>query len=511
MPASHKIITKLRERRQIEAEFRQMIAASSDLDYRRLAVEIASLGSQVIPVLVDNLANADVRMLSALGTVAAHLNHEQVSQALHRTILQPRRSDSERMAAMTILERFLGEPLDEGLMTALADPERMAVLSLEEVLTVAARDSAVLIDYIQGLDQQEPDVVLAVIRTLRELGDATASTGLARRVVEPLRMMAQDVRTEISSEALQALGAIRLPEAARALQTLAPIVEPTLRPLAERSLRKLRFVGVDLDDLSLPDPSWRALISPVDGLGHQSLWFIQENKRTSQARFLNVLLNDRFGLVEAVGHHQVPVQMLPLHRPFGYLHDISMPNGSGTMLMLEASFDLGRRMVRDLLPNNWKTQIPVAGAMRLLSPWLWEVGGTDSLPDRVLPEVSSERELARAESGHLLSHPAFSTWTAQSTATLIAAEEMQGQHDWSREIWIRRLASELFSDAMVAQIFSRRLATMSEWLLLSGDEPRAQQARIVSEEILGKNPQNLPFVRALVHRDLERTLHSLES
>ena len=57
MPASqNKIITKLRERRQIEAELHRMLAANSEPEFRRQAREIASLGSQVIPAIVGNWA-----------------------------------------------------------------------------------------------------------------------------------------------------------------------------------------------------------------------------------------------------------------------------------------------------------------------------------------------------------------------------------------------------------------------------------------------------------------------
>ena len=127
-------------------------------------------------------------------------------------------------------------------------------------------------------------------------------------------------------------------------------------------LRKLRFVGVEVIALPAPDPDWRALVSPVDGLGQQSVWFIQEAGGTAQARFLNVLLSDRAGAVEAAGHGQVPMLSLPPRRPAGHVHDIALPDGSGAMLMLEMAFDPGRRLVLEALAANRETQIPVAGA-----------------------------------------------------------------------------------------------------------------------------------------------------
>jgi len=511
MPASQKIITKLRERRQIEASLREMLSVSSELEFRRRAQEIASLGSQVIPTLIDNLDRADARLLTAMGAVASHLNPEEVVMALRHAIAHPQRTDRGRMAAMTILERFLGQRPDDQLLASLNDPEGMALSSLEEVLDQAESGPASMIHYIEGLDQQEPYIVLAVARSLQDMGQVSEPAGQPLRAVEPLRMMAQDVREEIAVEAVRALGSIRVPEAARALQTLLPTVWPSVRPLAERLLRKLQFSGVQVAPLPEADPEWRALISPPNGLGQQSVWFVQGVRGTEHARFLNILLSDRAGAVEAMGHSRVPVQILPPRQPQGHLHDVALPDGSGAMLMLEASFDVGRRLVVDALAHNLRTQIPVAGPLRLLSPWLWEVAGADALPSRVLPDLPSGGGDLLGASAQLLEHPAFVTWTARSEAMLQAAEEALRHPAWDLEIWVKRLTGELFGEPAVARALSRRLEAMSEWLSLAGDEHRAGLALIASRAMLAGSPQDHPFLQAVVRRDLEWTRQSLKT
>jgi hypothetical protein len=515
MPASQKIITKLRERRQIEADLRTMLAAGSELEFRRQAQRIAALGSQVIPAIVSNLDRADARLLTAMGTVATFLEHHEVTQALRHAVIQPQRTDQGRVGAMTILERFLSEPADDDLLSSLSDPEGTAIASLEEVLTQAESNPAILIEYVQGMDRQEPDVVLAVVNALRDMdssltADLRSASGPAGRKVDLLRMMAQDVRAEISAAALEALDGIRLPEAARALQALIPIVASELQPMAERSLRKLRFIGIEVADLPDPDPRWRALASAIDGLGQQSVWFILEDRRTSNARFLNILLTDRVGAVEAMGHEHVSSLALPPQRALGYVHDIALPDGSGALLMLETGFDVGRRLVIEALAHNQETQIPVAGVLRLFSPWLWAVAGADSLPSRVLPDLAAEDRALIAVSDRLLAHPAFATWTARSEATLLAAEETIRHPGWDREVWVKRLAGELFGKPVVAQVLSQRLVAMSEWLLLSGEEQWSRLALISARAILEEAPQGHPFAQALVRRDLELAVNSLK-
>ncbi len=503
MPASQeKIITKLRERREIEADLRRMFAASSELEFRLEAQRIAELGPEVVPIIVANLNRADARMLAAMGAVAALLDREEMIAALRQAVLQPQTSDQGRIGALTILERFIGLPPDDDLLETLRDPEGAAVSSLEEVLRQVERDPAVLVEYVRGLDRQEPDVVLSVCRALREI---VADT----RAVEPLRAMAQDVRTEIAVEALYSLGALRLPEAARALQTLIPAVAPELRPLAERLLRKLCFAGVEVGALPAPEPHWRALVSAVDGLGQQSVWFIQEERGTAQARFLNVLISDRAGAVEAAGHGQISVLSLPPRRPAGHVHDIALPDGSGALLMLETAFDLGRRLVVEGLASNRETQIPVAGILRLYSPWLWAVSGAESLPSWSLPDLEGNIDTLVAMSDRLVANPAFATWTVRSEGTLQAAEEALGRGEWDVQPWVRRLAGELFAEPVIAEMLARRLVAMSEWLFLAGEEEWARVALATAEAMPNTAPRDLPFVRALIRRDLEVLLSSM--
>jgi hypothetical protein len=508
MPASQtKIITKLLERRQIEADLREMLEAASDAEFRQRAQRIAAGGSQVIPAIVDNLDRADARMLTAMGVVTTFLDKGRIVEALRKAVRHGKLTDRGRIGAITILERFLGEPPDDALLDSLSDPEGTAISSLETVLNQAEGDPGVLVEYVEGLDQQEPDVVLAVVQTLRRMGGQ--DKGQPQQAIDLLRMMAQDVRAEIAAEAMESLGSIRLAEAARALQTLAPATAPELAPLVGRLVRKLLFSGVEVEDLPPPDPGWRALVSPVSALGQQNVWFIQPEPGAAQARFLSLMIHDRTGITRAMAYTQMPMQLLLPRRPLGHLHDVALPDGSGAVLMLEVSFDLGRRLAQEALDQNRETQIPVAGPLRLLGPWLWGTRGADSLPSWRLPEIEEGEVLAR-EADELLNHPALGAWTLRSEAVFRVAQEMQHHLDWKREAWVRRLAGELFQDRQVAAALGQRLKNMSGWLLLAGDERAARLARAAGAEI-AKSAADQPFVLALIRRDLELALYSLEN
>ena len=489
------------ERRQIEADLQRMRYAGSDQELRRQAQGIAALGPQVIPAIVGNLGRADESLLVAMGLVSSLMDRPQIVGALRQAVLRPEQTDRGRVVAMTILERFLDQAPDDDLLTSVRDPEAAARSALETVLKQFQERPALLADYVEGLDRQEPDIVLAMVRALRAV-----TAGTPEAVVECLRLMAQDVRDEIAAASLEVLGTLRLPASARALQTLIPVLSPALRPVARRLLRKLQFAGVAAQPLPPPDPEWRAMASPVDGVGRQSVWFVQRERMTAYARFLNVLLNDRAGAVEAAGHGEVPVQVLPPRRPAGSLHDVALPDGSGALLMLEIPFDLGRRLVRDALYQNRETQIPVASTLRLLGTWLWAAAGADDLPPRRLPPPP-EAASSMASGEALAGHPAFATWTLRSETLLRAAETLLRHGGRGLEAWVPRLAGEVVDQA-TAELLQQRLLAMSEWLWLGGETELAQQAMATAEG-LGTSPQTLPFVHALIRRDLVLWSHGL--
>jgi len=493
MPATQKIITKLHERRQIEAELRQMRTARSEQELMQRARRIASSGSQVIPTIVHSLDQADEQMVAAMGLVATLLDRNEVVDALRRAVLHPRRTDQGRVAALTILERFLGLPPDDELLGSLENPESVALTALEEVLRRAEHAPTVLIDYIQGLDRQEPDVVLAVVRALQKKRETSC--------VEPLRMMAQDVRAEIAAAALEALGKFRVPEAAWALQTLIPIVHPELRPLAERMLRKLRFAGVAVREPVSADPSLRALIGPPNGYGRQTVWFILPYEGT-QSRFLHVQLDDRVGAGEAKAYERISPLMLPLRQPLGVVHYVRSPDRQGILLMVEAPFDVGRRLVRQALHLNRQTQIPVSPVLRLLSPWLWEIGGADALPAPSLPEPGDDWQAMVGLSDRLLLHPALSDWTLGAKMALQSMDFSRYQRR-SGAALVRRLADDLLAEEPIRRVIRRRLLALSEWLLLAGDADLSRLALATAQAIVREPPRRIPFVLALVRRDLE--------
>ena len=357
-----KIITTLLERRQIEKEIRQLLEYRDEETLLARAAWIARLGPQVIPVILHLLRTRDNRLLGAAGIVASYLAKE-ISPVLHKVALNPGYSDRERMAAMLILERFLGEELDESYYEGLEDPQGMAVQSLLEMLQEVPRNRMVLVEFARSLEAQSPEVVGAVIETLR--------TEAGEQAVEPLRLLSQDSRPEVGQLALRTLGRIRSPKAGRALQMLRPTVAPELRREVERALRKLFLAGVPIEPLPPASPHWRVLASVAVGQSERSLWFIYHHPLSVTCRFLTVLLDDQVGIRDAYGGEQVPVTQLPPRQPIGTFHQVFLGAGRGYLLLMEREYDFGRRLVLEALEHNYESGFPTPPEYRLLNDMLW--------------------------------------------------------------------------------------------------------------------------------------------
>ena len=179
------------------------------------------------------------------------------------------RSDQARLTALMILDRFLHQPVDEALLAGLQDPDTVAAQSLRELVHEMARNQFVVIEYLNQLAEQPPDVARTVI-------DAIPDQPASPHLITLLRMFAQGEDKALAQAALEQLSRTRSPEAVRALLSLGATLPPAQAAIAARSVRKLRMSGVSdrPEQLGHQPGGWRALLSPVDGAGAQVVWFI---------------------------------------------------------------------------------------------------------------------------------------------------------------------------------------------------------------------------------------------
>lgn len=470
-----KVIDTLWRRQKLEAELFGLQNVREEAELQERVGQIAQAGHDVVPIILQNLDTANSRFLGILGAVCGALVHsgssagQIIEPALQHIAAGKNVSAQKRTAAALILERFMREDTDyspKGQVYDRAEQhDGVPALSWAEILRESKKTRLVIVDYLQTLDEQPVHVLLDLVEGLRRVPSEHA--------VEPLRLLAQDWRPGVSCAALRALGQVRLPQAARALQTLANSLPGERQDWAERSLRKLRLCGVDIAPLAQVGRQWRCLASPPDGQGNQSIWFIQDAPIQSLCTFLHFLLNDEVGMAEVIGDDRAMTHYFPARKRLGALHTNPTDEPTQDTILLEADFDYGRRLVRAALSLPGAFDHPMPPVYRLFSDVLWGLDGARVNAVPYLPYVEqSTAHILMAQIGDLFEHPAFVAWHWPN-------------HNSGPQVVFRRYGHPYRGRARPSAIpwsdncrtrYAEQLRKMSEWLMFFDDRWAAQVA-----------------------------------
>lgn len=472
MSGEAKVLTGLLQRRALEQAFAELGHTADPVEVQQQAQAIAGYGPAALQHLLTLLDTPDPQLRGGLGQVARHLPHEQVVSALRAVARDQGRGDQARLAAVTLLERFLDESIDSSLMGNLGDPEVAARQSLAELVAAMDEETVSVVEYLEQLGQQPPEVVDMLLEALPTVDPSP-------HLATFLRMLAQGEDARVARQAVEVLVKLRTPAAARALSSLIPNLPPTLAPIAERGLRKLRFSGVqeaaDLDSERepwyAPGLGWRALISTVDASGSQFLWFIgspgigdDADANDGRTVFFTVLLQDPLGVRDASGSLDASADHVPPKRREGAIHYIARDGAAHGLTLVEAPFTLACQVLREALALNWVAGEATPVGYRLFSPLIWssESAG-DCSGERLGLTPAPDLALTEAELVAGLDHPAFYGWF--NTPAGVELKPSRGAS------------------------YARRCRTMSRWLALAGDEAGARLAATYAHHFEGWTAQ----------------------
>jgi hypothetical protein len=502
MSGNARVLTGLMERRALEAAFSELADIKSPTLQIERAQEIARQGGAALHVLLTFLDTSDPQLRGGLGQVAARLPREEVVPALLHVTRSREQSEQARLTALTILDRFLHESVDETLLGGLANPSALAQQSLREVLHEMARNPFSVIEYLNQLAEQPPEVARMIL-------SAIPSMPASPDLVTLLRMLAQGEDAFLAQGALEQLGRMRTVDAGLALSSLAATLPPQRAQLAERGLRKLRLGGVSPPNTDTEGSSlgWRALISPLNGEGYQVIWFVGRSSLRDHGTLFSVLTHDPEGIVGSFGSAEVPVDALPPQQPLGTLQAVAQSADMPPITFLEVTFGAGRQAVREALELNWRGGSPAPPEYRLLNPLIWS---TRFSPEAGLPAaIPPAREYTPADTIKVLHHPAFAGWFWQGPALIEAARELGPQPSQeARRASVMKLASSEFTPEVVAS-YQRRLRAMARWLALASQPEMAARAQALADQLGTVEPADSPFVRHVVGLGLDIVIVNL--
>ncbi len=472
-----KIIRSFQSRLEIDIAVRNLGHTTNEAELQQLAREVAGrYGEQAVPALLALLDTGNPQLRGGLGHLAAALPREDIVPALRAVAYNRSLSDQARLTAITILEGFLGIEPEQAMYDGMASPEDLALLSLQELLVETRTNPMVVVEYMDQLSQEPADVQLTMVHGAQRLEEAER--------LELLRMFAQDPNVAVAQEALQGLVAIADVKTGEILHTLLPNLSPEMRPLAERTLQKLRLRGIHVDQETPPPADGRCLASPPDSQDNQLLWFVVPNPDGHTSQLLQVVITQRTGIAQASGSYAADNASLPPPAMVGTVHRRERDAGLRGGLVLEAPFDYGRRRVLAALEANWRAATPTPLLYRLLNPLLW--GWSRPAPAGALPAAASPA--VPEGPATLAQHPALASWylltdeifqTAESL--MLSTEEVTP--DQVEQVTLA-LAGETAKDAVAMNGLCRSLESLQEWLALAEDWPAASEAAAIAADLI---------------------------
>ena len=345
-----KTITTFQQRRQLESAFIGMAKIENELGLIQLAQALVKEHPTelILPPFLKHLGTVDSQVRGGLGHLATLLPAEEIRPVLRSATANRQLDPAARFNAAMIIERFLGEEIPVGALADLNDTNELAFQSLCEAVDEGKRDRHILYEYVSQLREESEEISLIVLEQLQRLSSTDR--------LELLRLIAQDDRPMVAIGALEYLELIEPTDAGagllRTLHTLQFTIPPEHAQRVERHLRKLRFRG---QPYTAPDASrWRALITPAEASGNQSIWFFEQTEEATGA-FLSIILNRVGGILKTLAVEEMHKEDLPQNHAIGELFSISVgPGGGQTLVFLEVPFDYGRWLVQQALSAHWE-------------------------------------------------------------------------------------------------------------------------------------------------------------
>jgi len=499
MSGHPKVLNGLMERRALEAAFAELGSTTDPELLMQRAREIAGHGDAAVPVLLNLLNSSDPQMRGGLGQVAAHLDRNLIVPALRAAARSRERSDRARLAALTLLDRYLHEPVEDALLSDLQDPHTVAGESLRELLHEMDQNPYAVLEYLTQLAGQPPDVPRMIL-------DAIPSAPDSPHLVTLLRMLAQDADHALATAAIEQLARRRTALAARALAALELTLPADLAALAGRAERKLRMSGVtgaESEPWLMPASDLWLLLSPVDAQGAQMMWFLAPPDDAGEYTILSVVTQDAAGIIGCTELSGVPAGELPGPQGLGHVHRIAHRSEGWPVMLLEAPLAAGRRAICEALEWHWAAGTPAPLSYRLLNPVIWSDGHAS---EPVKPDEQPPSDDDPGATAILLDHPAFLGWHWWP-------EDLPVAEGWGGQSVGARARSRAAIEVALAQFgpevgasYARRLYAMQRWLSLASDQPAAELTAVAARQMEAELPQASAFARRLARAGFEIAL-----
>lgn len=501
----------LQERRQLEQDITALANLTTEQALINAARSIAHgyPASQILMVLLKHLGTSSSQLRGGLAHLATLLPTEESVPALRRYAANRQNPPQGRFAAATILERFLGETISPGLLTDLQSNDDAAFESLSEAVAESKQNRFILFEYVTQMREHDEGIAFAVMDALTRLPEADR--------VELLRLIAQDHREVVAENALARLAQLAANGenrvAVRALATLQRVLPEKSAAAIERSLRKLQMRGKGYKAPSTQE--WRALISPADPAGNQSLWLVKtpSDVEASDARctLISTIVNLRNGIMAFYCSEQIDPSMIPAAPTGAPIVKVQTENGES--IFLEAPIEYGLWLVQNALSRNHQGEgaILLPPEYQLFNDLIWQFQPT--LDESIVQlwaatqpaqEPPLDAEQLESDTEALMAHLSMAAWVFHGLPTPNQSVPFFGKKLDSSQVAavILREIAQVPERTQLLDALEGGLRLQSAWLHLVGEAALADCARRLAVTLPQIGMTENPLLRKMVERGL---------
>jgi len=347
------------------------------------------------------------------------------------------------------------------------------------------------------------EVQCGIIRELPEVDDP--------RIFSIFGMLLGFDNPEVVRETLVTLGRTRDQRCVPLLHRFLGKGDPELGRLAERSLKRLGFLGFDTKAITAKtyhDTFHAAFVTPFDGAGNRSLWICRERQVEPRYDLLFIQIHEGKGMLDAVSYGALgDTEYEALLQEIGEEERLLPVAPEYALQLMRDALFLSREQETDLPPEYF-----VRSAM---------FGDLDMAPFLRIPNFDRydlERLAANprhlTESALLLDTPFFDDWFLATAAVYDLAEEWgtlvsaSGSHEREHAALAKGLIERFCREIITPDLdrITRRLFLTADLMQQTGEEAeQVERTLAVALSISGSRlPAHAhPFLRRLALESLE--------
>lgn len=313
-----------------------------------------------------------------------------------------------------------------------------------------------LITFVEEFLFALPEMRKAIIRELPYVNDP--------RVLSILEILLKIQDPDIVNEVVAALGKIRAAGSTQLLRGLLGSRDSAVREIAEKNLRRLSFLGMEIISAPLlqasPLPFYATCASPFDGAGYRTLWL---SRWSSEGRLssLFIQIHEKIGMAAAWGNNQLEV-----HECARQWEDLRLEDG-----VLEISPEYALELINDAIYRNRKQGAFLPAEFYVMGG-MFQDGEIDPAPysaefrDYDPPGAAAVSRMI-AKSGSLFDDDCFAAWFMVSPRVYDFAEEWMELEKIAGDKLVREMESlvERFCEELMAP----DMETIQERLILTAD------------------------------------------